>query len=84
MKAPAPAEAPDPGDGVRGAAAGDLDRRSELGVEVLDAGGVDEGHRTRLQPELVHEVVGRVRDHVHQRVADGNDVIRASAMSVES
>ena len=68
------AERRDPGRGVRGRAARRLRRRAHLRVDLVGAGGVDHRHRAALDAGAGDEVVGLVRQHVDQRVAQREHV----------
>ena len=70
----APAERGDPGHGVGGRAAGDLDPRAHGVVERRRPRGVDQGHGALDQSLFGQQVVIGIRQHVDDGVADSDDV----------
>ena len=71
-----PAEADHAGHAVAGRPARALHRRTHARIELGGAGVVDQLHRALGQALVGEKVVGGLRDHVDQGVADGGDVVQ--------
>ena len=68
------AERGDAGDRVRGRSARGLDAGAHDRVQPIGRGGVDEVHRALGQAVLLQEGIVRLRQDVHDGVADTGDI----------
>ena len=67
-------QARDPDRGVGGRPAGNLDPRAHGGIQLFGALGVDQGHRALGHAHPRKEAVLAVGEHVHDGIADADDV----------
>src|SRR5690606_15227871 len=74
-KADLTAQGRDASGGVSSRTAGAGNARAHYAVKALSVQGIDKGHGALGQLLLLEECIGGLRQHVHNGVADGGDVV---------